>query len=437
MPHLTPRTLITVTAVLAVLAAACSGAAPADGTASEAGDREVHLTLFGGPAEVAGYSRMVEAFQADNPDVEVVLNPVARQDDLLANLTTSFAGGQPPDVFLVNYLKYGQFAAQGVLADVQPFLDASDVLDEADFAEPSLEAFRFDGRSLTCMPQNISSLQVYYNADLMDAAGVDAPADGWTWDDMLVTARALTDPDSGTYGVGVEPSLQRLAPLVWGAGGDLVDDQQRPTTLTLDDPATREGLDFLLDLSLVHGVVPPDVEEQSLDAEERFIAGQLGMYLNSRKSVPTLREGIAGAFDWDVAPMPVGPTGQPVTILHGDAYCLAAEADPELAWRLVEFAMSAEGQQILAESGRTVPSRLDVASSPAFLEPEEPPASAQVFIDAIPSVRALPRTATWSQMQNEVDDLLYDIFYGRIDRESGIAEMVSTAEALLALEPPR
>lgn len=430
---------------LALLAAACSGGeAPAgeasDGVRTAEGsgegsgsgeDATIDVTLFGGPEEVAGYTRLAEDFEAANPGVRVALNPVASQDDLLANLTTSFAGGQPPDVFLANYLRYGQFAAEGVLADVGPYLDDSAVIAEDDFAEPALDAFRFDGEALTCMPQNISSLVVYYNVDLFEAAGLDAPAAGWGWQDLLDAATALTDPSNGQYGVGVEPSLQRLAPLAWSAGGELTDDPERPTTLTLDDPGTRTALDWLLDLQLVHEVAPPDVEEQSLEAEERFIAGQLGMYLDSRRPTPTLRTGITG-FEWDVAPMPIAPGGTPTTILHGDAYCMAADADPDLAWRFVEHAMTADGQTILAESGRTVPSRLDVARSPAFLEPDAPPASAEVFLDAIPTIRALPGTATWSQMQREVDSLLTDVYYGRIDRDAGIADMVTTAEAIMA-----
>lgn len=419
--------------VLVAAAAACGGGDPGPG----GGDRAtIDVTLFGGPEEVEGYSRLVADFEAANPDVEVLLNPVASQDDLLANLTTSFAGGQPPDVFLANYLRYGQFAAQGVLADVQGYLDDSDLIDEDDFAEPALDAFRFDGADLTCMPQNISSLVVYYNAEAFEAAGVERPVAGWTWEEFLEAAQALTDPAAGRYGVGFDPSLQRLAPFVWSAGGELIDDPEAPTTLLLDDPATRGALDFLLDLQLVHGVAPPDVEEQSLEAEERFIAGQLGMYLNSRVATPTLRAGITD-FTFDVGPLPTAPGGTPTTILHGDAYCLAAAGNPDLAWRFVEHAMGVDGQTILAESGRTVPSRTDVATSPVFLEPDLPPASAQVFLDAIPTIRALPGTATWSQMQREVDSLLTDVYFGRIDREQGIADMITTAESIMAQEPPR
>ena len=389
-------------------------------------DDAVRFVLFGDPTETAGYQDLVAAFEADNPDVDVLLSPVAEQDDLLAKLTTQFASGRPPDVFLVNYRNYGQFASQGVLAPVQPYVDDSTVIEEDDFAPAALDAFRFDGTQLTCMPQNVSSLVTYYNVDLFEQAGLPLPRAGWTWDDFLAAAQALTG--DGRYGVGTEVSLIRVAPFVWSAGGEVVDDPDAPTTLTLDSGAARTGLDFFLDLQTVHHVAPPEREEQSQDSEARFLAGQLGMYLNSRKSVPTLRT--IDDFRWDVAPLPVAPGGEPATILHGDAYCMAEAGQQEDAWRFVEFANSEEGQTILARSGRTVPSRMDVARSPAFLRPDEPPASAEVFIDVQPSIRAVPHTATWSRVEKEADQILEELFYGRIEREEGIDLLVRTTAPL-------
>src|SRR5687767_568605 len=141
--------------------------------------------LFGDPVETAGYEKLIAAFGEEHPEIPVKLVPVAEQDDLLAKLTTSFAGGNPPDTFLVNYRSYGQFADQGALEPVQSYLDDSDAIAENEYAPTALEAFRFDGNELTCMPQNVSSLEVYYNADLFKGAGIDAPSAGWTWDDFL------------------------------------------------------------------------------------------------------------------------------------------------------------------------------------------------------------------------------------------------------------
>lgn len=391
----------------------------------------ITVVLFGDAEEIAGYRTLVDAFEDAHPDIDVTLSPVATQDDLMARLTTSFAGGQPPDVFLLNYRRYGQFAAQNVIEPVQSYLDRSEVLKESDFSPRALDAFRFDGKELTCLPQNLSSLVVYYNVDMFKAAGVPLPEAGWDWNDFLSAARALTR--DGNYGVGVTPSIARIAPFVWSNGGELVDHPDQPTTLTLtDDPATREAVDWFLDLQLVHGVVPPDAEEQSESSEARFLRGRLGMYLNSRVAVPTLRT--IDGFEWDVAPLPVAPGGVPASILHSDAYCMSAGLpDHTAAWRFIEFAMSATGQEILAASGRTVPSRLDVANSPVFLSPDQPPRSSQVYLDAEPYLRTTPRTGTWSRVERETDALLKEVFYGRVNREEGLRQLQETVRPLFTL----
>jgi multiple sugar transport system substrate-binding protein len=402
------------TAILAaVVLTACGGSAADDRTT-------LRLLLFGGPEEIAGYEAMAAEFEDANADLDVVVSPVANQDDLLGRLATGFASSAPPEVFLINFRKYGQFAARGALRPVQDYLDDSTVLSEDDFVATALDVFRFDDGDLTCLPQNVSSLVVYYNLDLVDARGVPHPSAGWTWDDFLTAAQGLTG--DGTYGVGISPDLIRLAPFVWSNGGEVVDDEVAPTRLTLDTGAAREALDFFLDLSLVHGVVPADAEELSEDAESRFLRGGLGMYLSSRRSVPTLRT--IDKFTWDAAPLPVAPGGTPVTMLHSDAYCISDGTGREdAAWRLIEFAMGDRGQEILAESGRTVPSRIAVLESDAFLEPTAPPRSAQVFVDNARIARATPHTASWAQVERQANDILESMFYGRIGREEGLRQL--------------
>ncbi|MFU8853151.1 ABC transporter substrate-binding protein [Micromonospora sp. SL1-18] len=417
---------IATAALMVGSAAACGDARRTDDAAG------ITVVLAGNAEEVAGYRSLVEAFEKTKPGVDVTLSPVAKQDDLMARLTSSFAGGSPPDVFLLNYRRYGQFAAQQGIEPVQSYLDGSKMLKEKDFSPRALEAFRFDGEKLTCLPQNMSSLVVYYNADLFAKADVPLPRAGWSWADFLSAAQALTG--DGTYGLGVEPSIARVAPFVWSNGGELVDDTRQPAALTLTkNPATRKALDWFLDLQLVHHVVPPDAEEQSESSEARFLRGGLGMYLNSRVAVPTLRT-IKG-FEWDAASLPVAPGGVPASILHSDAYCMSAgRSNHDAAWRFIEFAMGVQGQEILAESGRTVPSRLDVANSSAFLAATRPPRSSRVFLDAEPHLRATPLTASWARVERETDKLLEGVFYGRIGREEGLRHLEEQIDPLFSLK---
>ncbi|WP_343407660.1 extracellular solute-binding protein [Candidatus Amarolinea dominans] len=83
-------------------------------------------------------------------------------------------------------------------------------------------------------------------------------------------------------------------------------------------------------------------------------------------AVPTMRT--IKNFDWDVAPLPRG--SQSASILHSDGYCMAGKSkDKEAAWKFIEYANSVTGQEIVARSGRTVPSLRMVAESASFLDP--------------------------------------------------------------------
>ena len=121
------------------------------------------------------YRNVVKAFRKVEPKVTVNLIEASDRDDLLARLSTSFAGGNPPDLFLLNCF-YGQFAARGVLAPVEKRVDDSRSSSRRTSINP--RSTRSDSEERSRLPQNISSLVVYYNKDLFAKAGVPEPQAG-------------------------------------------------------------------------------------------------------------------------------------------------------------------------------------------------------------------------------------------------------------------
>lgn len=393
---------------------------------------QISFMVFGDPAEKAAYEELVAAFHTVHPEIGVELIHVPSQSDYRQRLGADFAAGTPADIVLINYRRYAPFAAKGVLEPLGPYLDQSTVIQVEDFYEKAVDPYYWQG-TLFCIPQNLSSLVVYYNKDLFDQAGAPYPRNDWTWDEFLQAAQAITqdtDSDGMTdiYGLGTDATIFRVAPFVWGNGGDLVDNSDDPTGLTLDDPATYEALQWFIDLQVMHGVTPDAVQEKAEASESRFLNGRLGMFLNSRRGVPTYRT--IERFAWDVAPLPVGKV-QPAGILHADAFCMAkATADKDAAWTFIEYANSVEGQTILAKSGRTVPSLKAVAESPVFLEPELPPANNKgAFIDTISYIRAVPVMDTWVDIEVTVSEELERAFHGDSTLDASIdAAVVRTLE---------
>ena len=353
---------------------------------------------------------------------------VADQADYRERLGNDFAAGTPADVVLLNYRRYAQFAASDVLEPLGAYLGTR-ALTESEFYPEAIAPFRYRGQ-LMCIPQNLSSLVVYYNKTLFDRAGLAYPSGDWTWDGFLATAHALTtdtDGDGRTdqFGLGTEVSIFRVAPFIWQNGGELVDDQEKPTRLTIDSPQAREAIQFFVDLQVNHRVVPNAAEEASEDSESRFQNGRTAMFLNSRRGVPTYRQ-ISG-FDWDVAPLPQGTNR--AGILHSDAFCSPASAgDKDAIWTFIEFAASRDGQSILAASGRTVPSLKSVAQSSAFLDPAAKPVNSRVFLDTIPFIRGVPVHPAWVDVESISGDELEQAFYGNATVDEAIRSAIERSE---------
>lgn len=399
------------------------------GACSGGPEGNISFMVFGDPAEIAAYQSLVDAFQAEYPDITVDFQNVPSQGDYLQRLAAGFAGGDPPDVMLLNYRRIAPFIEDGGLAAVGPFLDDSDVISRDDFYDSLLPPFTYEGQ-LWCIPQNASSLVVYYNQDLFDAAGVPHLPENWTWDDFLTTAQALTVDSDGDgqpeqYGAGIDPVFFRLVPFIWQNGGEVVDDPANPTRLALDSPEAIEAFRWFTALQTEHHVVPDAVAESAESSESRFLNGRLAMYFNSRRAVPTLRT--ITSFTWDVAPLPQGQ--EQASILHSDGFCLAeATENKEAAWTFIEYANSTPGQTLLAATGRTVPSLRSVAESDAFLNPSDPPHSNRVYVEIIPALRAVPTIPGWPAIESAADNEVERAFYGNATVEEAAEAAVNLSQ---------
>ena len=382
--------------------------------ASDAADdgRTLTIQAAGGEGELTALRDLVAAFEDSRPDVEVDFVGVPDQGDHIAKLSTAFAGGNPPDVFLLNYRRLGPFVERGVLAPVQ----LGDLSLE-DFYEPPLEAFTYDG-ALACLPQNVSSSVAYLNLDLFERAGIPLPQHDWTWTDLERIARTLHEKDVAAF--GLDPIVRNVAPFVWTAGGEVVDDTEDPTAMTFDSPEAKQALTFLEGLQ-EYGV---DATSRAAEPpEEQFARGDLAIFVDSRRSVPAFRK--AEGLRFDVRPLPREDPARPsASLLASDAYCVSeASSVPELAADFARFAVGPDGGEVLARSGRTVPVLEPLAESEAFLDPSQQPASARVWLDIVDELRRLPNVAAEDEAEEAADDLLAQFFAGKADLERTVAEI--------------
>ncbi len=398
---------------------------------SSSANGKISFMVFGDPAELAAYQKLVASFLQSHPAIQVELIHIPGQSDYRKRVAADLVAGTSADVVLFNYRLYAPFASSGALETLGSYLENSKLIKEADFYPQAMQAFKWQGET-QCIPQNMSSLVVYYNKGLFDQAGVAYPKTGWTWTDFTTNAQALTqdtngDGETDQFGAGIAPELIRIAPFIWQVGVEIVDNQANPRVLTTGSAEALHAANFFFGLQTKLHVVPNLEQETSEDSETRFINGTLAMFFNSRRGVPNYRESVT--FDWDVAPLPQGRN--PATILHADGFCLpSVSKNKDAAWSFIEFATSPAGQTIVAETGRTVPSLISVANSPAFLNPNAKPASSQVFLDVIPSIRALPIHPNWAEIEEIANNQVSLGFYGQIPYYDAMANIANLTQEI-------
>jgi multiple sugar transport system substrate-binding protein len=377
------------------------------------------------PEQIQAFQAVATAFETKNPGLKVNLVSAAdNEEDYHAALGTAMAGGGPPDVVNLDYDATAQYAAAGGLASISNAVAQSTIIHAADFYAPAWQGFQWQGQQF-CLPISVSGLMVYYNKKLFDAAKLAYPKAGWTWDEFLADAKALTK-GTDQYGVTVEVEFNTLLPFIWQSGGDLLTPDGKQ--LALNSPASLAATQFLVDLQSKYNVAPNETQAASQEPPDRFIGGTLGMMVDSRAAVPTLRT--IADFDWAVAPLP--RQKQAANILKADGLCLPAKAkNHDLAWKLIEFATSPDGQQLMSAAGRIVPSNIAVSRSPAFLDPNAKPANGQVWLDEIANIRIVPALAHWPDIEEIGNEELKNAYYGHATAGEAVQSIIDKTRRFL------
>ncbi len=156
---------------------------------------------------------------------------------------TSLVGGSTFDVMMSAYQWTGEFAAQGLLADLsQQF--ASDKRVEGIFPAVT-DLYKYEDK-LFAVPFTAQSETLFYRTDLLAAEGFDVPK---TWDEYEKIAQHFTDNPKypGIYGTSIKAATQHIQSAFdnryWGLGGDKLGEPGS----TLDLAIVKKALQRLSD----------------------------------------------------------------------------------------------------------------------------------------------------------------------------------------------
>lgn len=218
------RLLGAVLSLFLVTMVACTGDDDGGGGSTGSGNGEnVELSFW--VFEEGGIGSFLETLEKDfeakypNVDLKITAYP---EDNYGVKLDTAIAAGKTPDLVLV----FGpEQMRAGLLSPLDDMIAANDI-DLSTYVpaivEPGDEfSCSYEGH-LYCLGSYAGSVQMLYNKDLFDAAGIPYPAP-WppmTPDQWVETACKLTDKANGVWGGAASDPLAYLPfDMMWSADG--------------------------------------------------------------------------------------------------------------------------------------------------------------------------------------------------------------------------
>lgn len=207
-----------------------------------------------GPVELTFWSwapnieKVVEQWNAANPDIKVTFSKQAGGDEMLTKLLTAAKANEAPDLAQAEYQVLPTLVSNNVLTDISKYVGDA----RSKFAEGVWGQVTLGGSLVYAVPQDSGPMMLYYRHDLFARYGLTVPK---TWEEFAATAAALRAKDPSKYLTTFSANdpgwftglTQQAGGKWWGYSGDT-------WSVTVNDAATKKVAGYWSDL-VAKGVV--------------------------------------------------------------------------------------------------------------------------------------------------------------------------------------
>jgi len=358
----------------AFLGAALIGVA---GMQADAGEIRVACYSDGNECEVT--QDLAKRFEAQNPDVKVVIDKVPYKA-IVEQLPVQLAAGEGPDIARVTDLG----GLSKYYLDITPYVKDPKYW-EANFGQ-TLKWLRPTptDKGIYGMMTQLTVTGPFVNKTLFEQAKVALPGPKASWDDWAAACRQVAKATQVPFAMAFDRSGHRFAGAAISQGAKIFDAKGNPV---IDDgykAMAKKFYDWNRD-----GTMPKEVwggvgGSTYRDAFEEFANGRVVLYLSGSWQIKRMDTQIGKNFDWIVVPNPCGPgacTGMP----GGAAFvALKRTRAPKDVGRFLDFLASEPVYAEYMARTENIPANTSVAKKGVDYK-VSPPAKAamSVFVDDV------------------------------------------------------
>ncbi len=315
-------------------------------------EKTLHFYAWTNPANM---EPLLEAFNKDyEGQYEMVYEKLA--DATTLSINTALSSGEPIEVMTqASAMDLRVRVDDGIYLPLNQYFEKEGWTYEDVMGESIAETMNING-DYYAIPYCTNINMVWFNKKMFDAAGVEYPKEGWTWEDFRQTAIALTsgEGENKVYGAMMDICgsgsgsgdnyWNLIARQKLGAFTYYNDDR---TATSFDKPEMKESLEFFYKLMMEDKCVVPYAEYKALQYVNDT-TGMAGLY-NGKYAMfvapvyaclylkPSYGE-VPEGTDLGLADMPTVDGGPCVTTCYTSTASIPASApDPDAAWEAIKY----------------------------------------------------------------------------------------------------
>ena len=303
-----------------------------------------HGKIAGDPESL---QRLLRKFEEENPGITVKDEtlPAATDEQHQFYVVNMEGKSADFDVLSMDVIWVPEFARAGWLRDISHLLPESER--ELFFPGP-IQAVIFKDR-VYAVPWYIDAGLLYYRKDLLKKYGMKPPS---TWDELVKTARHITEREQGLYGFiwqgkQYEGLVCNVMEYFWSNGGGIL----RNGKVVADAPENVIALRFVKDMIDTHGVTPALVTTAIEESTRHIFGNGKALFMRNWPYAWNIfeKEGSPVRGKVGVSPLPSFPGKPSASTLGGWQLGVnRRSANPDAAEKLIRFLTSPEAQKSMA-----------------------------------------------------------------------------------------
>jgi len=352
-------------------------------------------------------------FNASQAGIQVVTKYIPFAD-FKKQLSIGAAAAVLPDIAIIDNPDHASYSAMGIFADITDKLSGWPDLKQ--YFEGPLNSCRLNGR-LYGIPFGSNTLALYYNEDMLKAAGVKPPKN---WDELKSVSLKLTKGNVHGFAISSvqnEEGTFGFLCFLWGSGN---------TSFQIDNPNGIKALTLMKDL-VAGGAMPKEAMNWTQgDVMNQFISGNLAMMVNGPWQIPTMRQQ-APNLKWNVALLPVG--NKPASDLGGENFAVVKGNNVDAAVTFLKFVASPAEMKTYINSFGYIASRKDVAAVQFTSDPLNDPIN-KVFVQQLASAQPRGPHPRWPEISDAISLAFNEVMTGVAAPAAAAAKAQKTIDAV-------